>query len=139
MIGECQETSLLAAGRELEQAAAQTLANVGGLQNLSDTPEPAYLKDLMLPNAEPDLELRPHTSKDQSTPELGKPVVCDLTFEGKENVDRQGHETETQPINGLGSLEKHKDKAEELTSDRIMNGGKSDIQKNRTKSKVPWR
>lgn len=126
-------------GRELEQAAAHTLRNIGGLQNLSDTPEPAYLSNVQ--SQSQDFDLQPSALKDlagSSTPELTPSVLQKIPLPGKENkineeqIEIRSENGSIQPLENTDKLEKDLPSTigQENVKTQIVKGGKI---------KVPWR
>ena len=140
------------AGRELEQAAAAALANVGGLQQLSDTPEPAYLHKIFAPSDGLDFQPPLTGKEDASTPEFGAPAIQSTTTSCKMDREQNGATNGSfldsgEGLTGSENIEQNlqPEQNDIDVSDGIGNSeglpktSRSEVLRTTHKSRLPWR
>ena len=122
------------AGRELEQAAALTLATVGGLQQLSDTPEPAFLRSLVASAAgAPDTDTCPPAGCQDPSPIVSKSIITSAE-EGQLIEEGEPHDGPASQVDDALMME-HTG-TEEPPVVALL---KTEALKTRHKTKLPWR
>ena len=123
----------------MEQAAAHTLRNIGGLQHLSDTPEPAYLSNIQ--SQSQDFGLQPSALKElagSSTPEFTPSMSQKAFLPGKENkiLDEQLNiKTARHEDDSAQPLENGDKDSEEMPQNDLEQAPNL----KEKKTKVPWR